>query len=242
MWDKPETLNAYANLLFGLATLLILYAIGERGVHLPVFVLKEVRLNGALDHVTREQVEIVVRRELKGNFFTLDLNMARAAFQKLPWVRNASVRRRWPDALDVTLEEHVALARWGSVALVNNHGEVFEAASDAALPMFNGPPGSVQEVARQYQAFSRHLEPLGQKPVQLILTQRGAWQARLENGMVIELGREQAESRLKKFVTMYDRSAGRFAGRLDYVDLRYANGFAVRVPQTGILQAGGRKS
>ncbi|MBI2312747.1 MAG: cell division protein FtsQ/DivIB [Betaproteobacteria bacterium] len=230
MWDDHRSLRAIANLLIGLALLAAFYGAVLVVVRLPSFPLREVRIAGALAQVTREQVEIIVKRELGGNFFTVDLEQARRAFEKLPWVRQASVRRQWPDRLEVTLEEQVALARWGTRALVNTHGEVFDAAWDRELPVFIGPAGTAQEVARQYAAFTRALGPIRQPVAQLSLSPRRAWQVKLANGMVIELGRSQMQDRLERFVAVHDRTLGRLARRIDYVDLRYPNGFAVRLP------------
>ena len=116
MWDKPTLLNWIANLLFALSVVAMLYAALYAVVHLPIFPLREVKIDGQLNHVSREQVKLIVGKHLKGNFFTLDLTKARDAFEKLPWARNVSLRRRWPDQLEVVVEEHQELARWGSIA------------------------------------------------------------------------------------------------------------------------------
>jgi cell division protein FtsQ len=232
MWDKPALMLWLANLLYAVAAILLLYAVLFLVVHLPLFPLREVKVNGELQHVTREQVQFIVTRALKGNFFTLDLNKTRRTFEKLPWVRNVNVRRRWPDKLEVTLEEHQALARWNNTALVNTQGELFQAASDQQLPVFSGPADSVKEVASQYQFFKQQLAATGHQPAQVSLSPRRAWQIRLDDGLVVELGREQVEQRLEKFVKVYDRSLGRLGQMkktVDYVDLRYPNGFAVRL-------------
>ena len=232
MWDKPQLMLWIANLLYALAAILMLYAILFLVVHLPIFPLREISVNGDLKHVTREQVQYIVRQQLKGNFFTLDLNQSRAAFEKLPWVRSVNVRRRWPDRLDVALEEHVELARWGNMGLVNTKGEVFRAASDnRTLPVFAGQTGNEQEITQHYLTFKAQLAPLKLAPTQIILSARHAWQLRLDNGMVIELGREQVEQRLTKFIAVYDKTLSRLQRSVQYVDLRYPNGFAVRVPQ-----------
>ncbi|MEW5943176.1 MAG: cell division protein FtsQ/DivIB [Pseudomonadota bacterium] len=238
MWDKPQLMLWLANLLYAMAALLLLYAVLFLTVHLPVFPLREVKVNGELRHVTREQVQFIVSRELKGNFFTLDLNRTRKGFEKLPWVRKVNVRRRWPDRLEVSLEEHEVLARWGTMALVNTHGELFRAASDKALPVFVGPADSAQEVTQRYIAFKRQFEPLRLRPVQVSLSPRRAWQIKLDSGLVVELGREQVEVRLEKFVRVYDRTLGRLGRQVNYVDLRYPNGFAVRMPEGGAKPAG----
>lgn len=230
MWDRPKAMLWFANFLYALAAVLLLYSVLFVVVHLPIFPLKEVKVEGALTHVTREQIKLIVDRHLRGNFFTLDLIQARNAFKKLPWVRNVSVRRRWPDKLEVTVEEHRELARWGNIALVNSYGELFHAASDSELPVFFGPGDGVREVAERYGSFSGVLQPTGMKIMQLALSPRRAWEIGTDSGMVIEVGREQMEARLKKFAGVYAKTLGSLNVNVAYADLRYPNGFAVRKP------------
>lgn len=240
MWDKPQILMKLANLLYALAAVLVLYAALFLLVHLPVVPLNRVEVKGQLEHVTREQVRFIVQREMQGNFFTVDLVRVRRAFEKLPWVRSVNVRRRWPDRIEVTLEEHVALARWGSVALVNSHGELFQAASGSLLPVFAGPAEGVKEMTQQYARFRQLLEPIRLRPGQIMLNHRGAWQLRLDSGMTVELGREQVEVRLARFVGVYEKTLGMLAVPVGYVDLRYPNGFAVRRPGAAAGAAGSK--
>jgi cell division protein FtsQ len=230
MWDRPDLLNRVANALLAAAALLTAYAAVWWIVRLPVFALREVHVTGEARHVTRAQVEAIVNSELKGTFFTLNLTRTRSTFEKLPWVREVNLRRRWPARLEVSVVEHVPLARWGNQALVNTHGEVFQAAFDGKLPTFVGPAGSAREIAIQYEFFRRSLSALG-TPVLVQLTPRGAWQVRLEGGPTLELGREDVEARLARYIEVHERTVGVLKRRVDYVDLRYANGFAVRIPE-----------
>jgi cell division protein FtsQ len=230
MWDKPQALLWTANMLYALAVVLLLYAVLFVVIHLPIFPLRGVQVNGDMPHVTREQLRLIVNRHLQGNFFTLDLVKTRDAFRKLPWVRNVSIRRRWPDKLEVVVEEHKELARWGNIALVDTYGELFHAASDRDLPVFYGPGDGVAEVAQHYGVYSQLLAPTGVKISQLALSPRHAWQIGADNGMVIELGRDQTEERLQKFVNAYPRTLGHLNVAVAYADLRYPNGFAVRKP------------
>ncbi len=236
MWDKPYLMLWLANLLYVLAALLALYAALNAAIRLPWFELREVVVNGELEHATRGQLQQVVR-QLKGNFFTLDLNQARSGFEKLPWVRSVSLRRQWPDRLEVVLEEQVVLARWESGGLVNTHGEVFPGKTDRSLPLFSGPAGGAPDIARQYLMFSRELAPINLKPLQVQMSQRRAWQVWLDNGLLLVLGREHSEARLKKFVAAYNNTIGRLLWQPAYADLRYDNGFALRVPEAVRLQS-----
>ena len=230
MWDKPTWLNWLANSLLAISLVAMLYAAMFAVVHLPIFPLREVVVEGQLNHVNREQVKLIVAKHLKGNFFTLDLIKARNAFKKLPWARNVSLRRRWPDKLEVVIEEHQALARWGSIALVNTHGELFYAATNKELPVFLGPGDGVIEVASQYMEVSKSLKMADLTIATLALSPRRAWQVTTTNGMVIELGRVDVAARLDKFVRVYRNTIASINMKEGYADLRYPTGFAVRRP------------
>jgi cell division protein FtsQ len=230
MWDRPELLSRIANLLFALAGLLVAYGLVWFVVHQPVFALRAIEITGEARYVTRAQVEAIAKNEVKGTFFTLNLPHLRRAFEKLPWVREVKLRRRWPDRLEVSVVEHVPLARWGNAALVNTQGEVFHAAYDGKLPVFVGPPGTAKEIAIQYEFFRRHLAAIGAKPVTVQVTARRAWRVRLEGGQTLILGRQDVEARLARYIGAHERTVGTLERSIEYVDLRYANGFAVRIP------------
>jgi cell division protein FtsQ len=229
MWDKPQLLNWIASALYAFASILFLYGVLFTVVHLPIFPLREIRVEGELKHVTREQVKLIADHYLGGNFFTVNLVKTREAFQKLPWSRNVSIRRRWPNVLEVEIEEHQELARWGDIALVNSHGELFHAASDAELPVFYGPGDGVKEVAEHYQNFRQILEPVGLKVDQVTLSPRRSWELKTPTNMEIALGREDMEKRLERFAAVYTKTLVSAKGSLPYVDLRYPNGFAIRL-------------
>lgn len=219
--------------MFAVAALTVIYLGVQWMINLPLLPLKEVSVrsnssSGELRHVTREQVSDAVYREVGGNFLTIDLEAARRTFEKLAWVRVASVRRIWPDGLDVVVEEHVPLAHWGDSALVNRQGEIFNATSDEPLPIFEGPKESVREMVHQHAVFTRLLQPLKQDVEQVELSPRRAWRVRLGNGTILELGREQLEKRLERYIQTHDQVAARLNQRLSYVDLRYVSGFAAR--------------
>lgn len=232
MWDNPRQLNMLAGFLVGLVSLAFALVALQLALRSTLWPLREVTLRGELRHTSRADIEAVLRGRLAGNFFSVDLGEARGAIERLPWVRRAGVRRVWPDRLEISVEEHVALARWGDGALVNTFGERFVAASEASLPQFAGPPHTEAEVARRYARFADIVAPLGARVDRLILTPRFAWQLRLDNGMQFALGRDAdaAQARLQRFVEAAAAGAARGASRYGYVDLRYPNGFAVRSP------------
>lgn len=228
MWDRPDILNPLANVLYALAALMLCYSAAQWVLRLPVFPLRLVEVDGELQHVTREQVALIAQRHLRGNFFTMDLRGARDAFRKLPWARDVSVRRRWPDKLEVRVEEHRELGRWGNLALVNTYGELFNAASGKDLPVFYGASSAVPQLATRYQQYQAVLDKTAMKIASVTLTPRQAWQVITEDGLQIELGRDETVQRLQRFTQVYQSTLP--GVRLKYADLRYSNGFAVRKP------------
>lgn len=241
-WDRPPLMDIAADLLIAFAVVVLAWASVIVVRRLPIFPLREVVVQGELAQVTRAQVEQAARAAMIGNFFTIDLDVVQSSFEKLPWVRHADVRRRWPDAVELSLEEHVAVARWRQAEanaaqesrLVNTFGEVFSAASALPLPAFAGPEGSANEILGRYREFEAALLPLGRRPEVMQLSRREAWQVKLDDGLVIELGRDEAKhpltERLARFATYFGPALEKTRlAAVSVADMRYPNGFALRV-------------
>ncbi len=242
MWDNPRQLNLAAGALTGIAALIFGVAGLQQLLRSALFPVREVVVLGALKNVERADLEHAAKA-IGGNFFALDLRAARARFEQLPWVRRVDLRRLWPDRLEVSVEEHVALARWGMVeddlrssALVNTFGERFSGRNAAPLPLLAGPAGSEALVAERYRRFVELLAPISESVERVVLTPRHAWQLQLASGLTVELGRdgnEPVDQRLARFVAVFPETLGRLARRdaaqFPHVDLRYPNGFALRV-------------
>jgi cell division protein FtsQ len=227
MWDNAPLLRGIGNALIAFSVLSVLYGVIYYAVHLPgLFALHNVRLMAAPRRIDPDGVLQVVRN-VQGNFFTVDIERLRKSLEKLPWVRSVSIRREFPHRLEVQLEEHQALARWNNNALVNQQGEIFAARSEQVLPNFIGPDGTAAEMTQHYTKFNQQLAVLSLQAGQIALSPRHAWQLRLSNGMVLELGREDLQQRLARFVAAYPYSLAAVQSKVKYVDLRYRNGFAV---------------
>jgi len=238
VWDNPRLTNVAAGVLCALALGLLAYASGRVLLESPAFLLKTIVIEGSLERVERREIVDALQGRLRGTFFTVDLEAVRSLFEGIPWVRRAELRRRWPDCLEVRIEEQVALARWGQgrKTLVNMQGALFHGQSGDSLPVLAGPTGTEGEVARRYLAFRDLLAPLGLEPRQVLLSSRMAWQLKLSNGLTVQLGRDsdrdRVEERLARFASAFPQTLAQSRQRLDYVDLRYPNGFAFRVTET----------
>jgi cell division protein FtsQ len=236
MWDNPRLLNWAAGVLCACALAAALLGAGAALMRSSAFPLNTIRVVGDVRHVSVAQVVDALQGRVRGTFFSVDIDAIRSLFETLPWVRRAEVRRLWPDGLEVRLEEHVPLARWGrerDARLVNTYGELFRGREETALPVIAGPAASEGSIARRLVEFRRVLAPLGLEPKSVLLSARYAWQIDLSNGLTVKLGRDREKDdvteRLARFVAAYPHTVARLERRLEYVDLRYPNGFAVRV-------------
>jgi cell division protein FtsQ len=207
----------------------------------PVFTLRSIEVQGEL---TRSQVPTLRTHalpELAGNFFSIDLGEAQRAFEAVPWVRRAVVRRVWPDRLAVQIEEHVAAALWeahegGTTRLVNRQGEVFEAnlgeLDDEVLPLFTGPEGRAAEMLTLWRRLQPAFERNGQRIVHLTLSGRGSWRAELDRQVMVEMGRggeDEVVERTERFLRTVPVMTARWRQPMLYADLRHADGYALRL-------------
>ena len=236
MWDDARQMNAIAAALAVFAALALAWGGLAWALRQPAFAFRDVVIHGPLERASPAYLEAAIREELAGTFFTMNLDRARGAFTRVPWVRTVALRRQWPQRLDVTIEEHVPLARWNDGSLVNAQGELFVADYNDDLPQFEGPEGTAPQVATRYREWTPTLARLSLALEAIRLSPRGGWRlsARGAGGpLAIELGREDPTARLEHFATAYGRTIdtlARSGTRIEHVDLRYRNGFAARVP------------
>ncbi|HEY5862241.1 MAG TPA: cell division protein FtsQ/DivIB [Casimicrobiaceae bacterium] len=236
MWDDARALNAVALLLAGVAFAFLIWGAVAWLVRQPAFAIRDVVITTPLARASGAHLESIVREELAGTFFTLDIERARRALGGVPWVRGIALRRQWPHRLEIAVEEQTPFARWNESSLVNAAGEVFVADWNGDLPQFNGPDGQSQTMAGRYREFAAALEPLALAVRGLTMSPRGGWQiaaAGSGGALTLDLGRDDPSGRLARFVAAHERTIGALAraGRwVEQVDLRYRNGFAARVP------------
>ena len=215
-WHDVRLMNLAANALMAVAIGAMLAGAGWWLAQRPMFALRTVVIEPAgeslpLRHVNTTLLRAAGLRQVPGNFLTVDLGAVRDAFERVPWVRRAQVRRIWPNALRIGIEEHQPLATWADGRLVNRHGELF--AANAAEAEEDAP-------------LQLHLEAVALSP-------RYAWSVRLDNGLTLMLGREQGlpiSERVARWVALYPHVQARLNRRADTIDLRYPNGFAVHAP------------
>ena len=219
-----------------------------------VFAIRGIAVSGDVSHNNALTLRANVAPHLRGTFFTLDLGRARAAFEAVPWVRQAVVQREFPNRLRVQLQEHRAVAYWGPEGesrLVNSFGEVFEAnvgeVEQEGLPRLQGPDGQSAQIWEAFQGLRPLFEPMDLALEQLELSGRGSWRARLDSGAVIELGAgslPEVQARTLVFLKTLTQVSARYGRKpeaLETADLRHQDGYALRMRGVTTLAQDGTK-
>jgi cell division protein FtsQ len=253
LWNYPERMQKLSRFL--MQCFLVMVAIGllvwlsQR----PVFTLKQIQIeplsSQSLKHINKSMVKRQIAETVQGNFFSVRLEDVKRGFESMPWVRHANVRRVWPNGLIVSIEEQQAFGTWDGIdsnTLINKYGELFagrisEVPDGARLIDFHGPEDAGKEVTSLYERASNWFKPWGVEVVSLALTERYAWHIKLSNGMKVEFGRDEessdknlTEERVSRLLKYWPQVQERWANRIDVVDLRYANGFAVHLASASL--------
>ena len=236
-----KLMNIVANLAFAAVALMLLAAGAWWVLRQPFFPIAGIKVDGEVTHNNAVTLRANVAPQLSGNFFTIDLARARAAFESVPWVRSAVVRREFPNKLRVTLTEQVPVATWGDEAgskLINGFGDVFEAnvaEVDDSLPRLDGPIEQAGQVLGMYRVLQPQFQPYDLSIDELTLSSRGSWKVVLDSGAEIELGRGQSEevtARLQRFLKTVTQVAGQYRRTMADVegaDLRHNDAYALRL-------------
>lgn len=188
-----------------------------------------VTVDGALKYPTSRCLQERVITHLDGGILTQDLAGLQTAVEAIPWVRSASLRRRWPDRLEIRVVERVALARWGEGALIDADGVIFRPAEDdlpRGLPRLSGRDQDALELVRHLVDWEPRLRALGLEIETLAQDARGAWTLHLSAGFSLALGKERVQERMSRFIRVYPRLAA--TGMPSRIDMRYSNGLAIR--------------
>lgn len=227
--------RASVNLWGGVAFLvLVLAGLVAGGFQVRAWLQDEQRMpvqvvdfSGDFSHVKIGRLERLIRKSQPGSFFALDVNEVYELVEAQPWIYRASVRKQWPNTLKIYLVEQQPVAQWNEDLLLNPYGDTFDASGEGlALPKLFGPGGSEKTALEGYNAMHSLLATVGMPIAELSLSERFAWQVQLQNGIELNLGRQEFIDRLQRFIDVYPLLAKQ-SKAVKYVDLRYDTGLAV---------------
>ena len=227
MPNTLDNIKKFTVIIYGFIFLLSIFVVIQflARVDLPI---KQISIIGEYQHIDKEQVDLIANEYIEGNFFLINLDQTRHAFKKLAWVREIAIRKKFPDTLEVTIEEHKPIARWGRVGLVNSYGEIFNAASQEELPSFIGYETFVKEMTLKFMEMNKILSKELMQVGTITLSERLSWEVITDNQVRVILGKDNIIKKLNLFTNNYQNILAELKNRIEYVDLRYKDGFSVK--------------
>jgi len=221
--------------LFGVFFIIIFITLSVYGMKymlnpntLPI---KNVKVEGVFNRLSQNELKVNVINNIQGGFFNINVDKVRLALLNMPWVRNVTVKRVWPDSLKVVVNEQIPSARWGDLGLLNESGEFFSPDGKTIpndLPLLFGPVNSEVKILNRYRAIQKKLQslPFRLNVSSVTLNDRRAWSFGLENGVRIIIGRYSFDDRINLFLKFIPTLIHRI-DKIKSVDLRYSNGISV---------------
>jgi len=212
-------MNALTRLCLLATTLIVLGGAATWFIHRSWFDLRRIELRGDLTHVSGASVRASIAGRIRGNFFTARLEDVRRAFEAVPWVAAASVRRAWPNRLVVTLREHRALGIWSDGRLLSDSGRLFvanlaEAEMFGPLALFDGPESAAGEAVRRYYELLARFAPLSLGVSGVEISARASWAVTTDAGQRFELGRDDPAGRLSEHIVLLVATYPRISAQL----------------------------
>lgn len=194
------------------------------------FPIQDVKIFG-VQHLNHDEVQSLVLPFVSKGFFWVDVDRIKERILQLPWVAQVVVSRVWPNQVIITVNEKIPFALWNDASLLSEAGELFSPAVSSypnGLPLFSGPQGEQIRMTKYYARISDLLSPLHFKIARLELTPSMAWSVTLDNGVKLNVGHKDVLTRISHFVKVYPKIVGDRVADVEYIDLRYSNGMAVR--------------
>lgn len=232
VWDDARALTRYRNWLILIVTAGLFVFATKYVLQSHLFPVRQIVIKGDLKKVSNEQLQLVAQDKVyNDNVLTLDLNQVQSDFEQLPWVKKAEIKRLWPDRLEIEITERHVLARGSTGGLIDENGEWFDAFTDERLPIFNVPKGMERHTSKVYQTFSPLLSFMGEDIKELQLSDRNAWQLVMNNGLIVKLGRKDPVLRLQRMAKLWKKYLKVKEFDIEYIDLRYPDGFALKLKE-----------
>ncbi|MGR8952810.1 MAG: cell division protein FtsQ/DivIB [Gammaproteobacteria bacterium] len=192
--------------------------------------VKYVRTGGVFQYLTRDEITNTLLPLVQAGFLATDMQAVHNAVAKLPWVEDVSVKRVWPDAIDIRVSEKSAYARWGENSLITEQGVIFSPRNVdqfLMLPKISGPERQEKKVLEIMKGVMTALADQSMVLAEFGVNDRWSWKIKLANGMEILLGREDQLKKLQRFFRTLPVMGQAQVDAIAIADLRYPNGYAV---------------
>lgn len=199
-------------------------------MHLPEVPIKYVRTEGVFQYLNKDEIRTALQPLVMTGFFEADMQAIQLAVSALPWVETVTVKRIWPDTIDIKVQEKKPYARWSRNSLITEQGVIFtpkDITPHAHLTVVTGPDRQQVKILEMMKGIKTTLADQSMELVEFSVNDRWAWRIRLATGLEILLGRNEQLKKLQRFLKTLTVLGQEQVDAMAVVDLRYPNGYAV---------------
>jgi cell division protein FtsQ len=214
-----------------MVTLLLLAGLGWGASYwVKKMPIKYVRTEGVFQYLGKDEIKTALQPLMMTGFFEADMQAIHQAVSELTWVDTVTVKRVWPDAIDIKIKEKKPYVRWGQNRLVSARGEIITPKNMDAfntLPLLQGPELQQIKTLEIMKGVNTALADQSMEMAEFTINDRWAWKIKLTTGLEILLGRNEQLKKLQRFLKTLEVLGQEQVERIAIVDLRYPNGYAV---------------
>jgi cell division protein FtsQ len=192
--------------------------------------IKYVRTEGVFQHLGQNEIKAVLQPLVMVGFFDADMQAIHMAVSTLPWVDTVTVKRIWPDAIDIKIRERKAYARWGKNSLITEQGVIFTPNNIEQFQNLTGVTGPELQQVKVLEIMKGVKTALADQSLELAefsVNDRWAWKIKLATGQEILLGRNEQLKKLQRYLKTLTVLKQEQVEQMAIIDLRYPNGYAV---------------
>ena len=204
-------------------------AVGIGAWHILDSPVDTIVVSGEPTQAEREWVEQALSSVPLSGILSTNLEMIEAQLVSMGWTRQVTVRRHWPDRLEVRLHKVVPVARWGDQSYLAADGEAMELPDEHLdLPLLSASISTPQQTMEVYRLLQLFASRFNLQIVTLVESPQGEWLVSFEDGMRVFLGAQDVNARMQRFLRTYENALRHQGQSVDYADARYTSGIAVR--------------
>ncbi len=192
--------------------------------------IKYVRIEGVFQYLSKQEVQMALQSLVKAGFFDVDMQEIYSVIAAMPWVDTVTVKRIWPDTIDIKVHEKKPYARWGEKSLITEEGVIFTPRNldqFESVARVSGPETQQVKVLEIMKGVKTALADQSMTLAEFSVNDRGAWKMKLVTGLEILLGRNEQLKKLQRFLKTLTVLKQEQIEQIAIVDLRYPNGYAV---------------
>ena len=195
------------------------------------FQISDIRLGQKSLNVNEAEIFKIAEKYLKNkSFFNINLDYLKNSIEKVAWVKNAYIRRSYPNEVIIFIEEYTPVAVWNNDYYISENGYIFSANKiEKKLPKISSYSNRNIIIFEYFSLIQDGIRKnkLNDKILLIKENEIRSLTVLLESNIAIKFGSKNIEERIGIFFKAYKTLNTSDLKKIRYIDMRYSNGFSI---------------